>query len=73
MINLKKANTSHTVYRQTFSSLIEHFFKNIWKFLFTDGSKSANCTISQLFINNYCFNFTAEAVVILKAVKFAYN
>lgn len=84
MIRLTKANTPPTVYKQTFSSLVDHFTKNKWNFLFTDGSKSSVSTtfaaihqngdiIETGHINNYCINFTAEALAILKAVKYAEN
>ena len=79
-----KSNTSHMVYKQTFNSRVDRFYKNNWNFLFTDGSKSSDCTtfatihqngdlIETGHINTYCSNFTAEALAVLKAVKFDDN
>lgn len=82
MKNLPKTSTPSVVYQQTFKNISVLFSEHNWNFLFTDGSKSTDFTtfatvkqdgslISSGFINNYCSNFTAEALAIFHAVEFA--
>lgn len=82
LVGLPKGTTSPSIYKQMFNNITDSFIRSNWVFLYTDGSKSTNFTtfatvtqdgslISSGFIDDYCSNFTAEALAILFAVQFA--
>ncbi|GBP06356.1 hypothetical protein EVAR_71375_1 [Eumeta japonica] len=82
LTNLSKISTDPIIYQQTYYNTIIDFTAKNWKLLFTDGSKTNFSTtfatvehkgniINCGQVDNYCSNFTAEALAVYMAVEFA--